>query len=355
MAGGAEVLTHELAKRWAMQGHRVTLFTSSFPGAPTHENVDGFTVIRRGQWWNVQAWALFYYIFFFRRTIDVIIDEVHWFPFFSVLYAPKKTVLLVCEVAHQLFFKLFRFPISILGRFLEKLYIILYRSVPVLAISKSTKEALIVEGIHPERITVIPMGLSLPNRIKRYGKGSRLTLIVAGRLHMLKGTVDAIEAYAHIRKLVPSAKLWIVGSDGGGYQRELVHRANTLGVGEGVTFFGRVTENKKFELLGRAHVLLMPSFYEGWGLVVTEAASQGTPAVGYRTAGVQDVIMQDKTGILVEAGNPEELAAKTLKLWSDKERYRRYQTAGKKRAASMHWDDTARVALTVIEKIHEKK
>ena len=77
MAGGAEVFTHELAKRLAQQGHLVTLFTSSFLGGSAYENFDGVTIIRRGQWWNVQAWALFYYVFSFHNSTDVIIDEVH--------------------------------------------------------------------------------------------------------------------------------------------------------------------------------------------------------------------------------------------------------------------------------------
>lgn len=353
-AGGAELLTQEVAKRWVDAGHSVTIFCERFEGSVGEEEVDGVKVVRRGRWWSVHFFAMMYYFLRFRSSTDIIVDEVHWFPFFSVLYAPKKTVLWVCEVANQLFFRLFPFPIAILERLLEKLYIALYRNVPVLAISRSTKEALIAEGILRNRITVIPMGLSLPKRIGRFAKDSRLTLIVVGRLHVLKGTVDAIVAYAHIRKLVQSAKLWIVGSDGQGYQQEFVRRANTLGVGDGVTFFGRVSEEKKFELLGRAHILLMPSVHEGWGLVVTEAASQGTPAIGYRTAGVKDVIVDGKTGVLAQAGKPEELAVETLKLWNDQKRYKLYQIAGKKRAASMNWNDTARVALSVLKHTHER-
>ena len=353
-AGGAELLTHEMAMRWIAVGHHVTLFSERFDSAASEESVDGVMIVRRGRWWSVHFQAMIYYLQHFRST-DVIIDEVHWFPFFSVLYAPEKTVLLVCEVANKLFFRLFPFAIATVGRLLEKLYISMYRNVPVLAISRSTKEALIREGIRRKRITVIPMGVSLSKHSKRIAKESRFTLIVVGRLHVLKGTVDAIVAYAHIRKRVASAKLWIVGSDGGGYQQKLIHQAKKLGVEEGMTFFGRVSEEKKFELLAKAHILLMPSVHEGWGLVVVEAASQGTPAVGYETAGVQDVILHDKTGVLVEAGQSEKLALEVVKLWNDQKRYRRYQIAGKKRAASMNWDDTARVALSVLQQSCEKQ
>lgn len=352
-AGGAELLTHEMAKRWVKAGHTVTLFSERFDGAVYEEDVDGVRIVRRGRWWSVHVRAMIYYLRHSRST-DVIIDEAHWFPFFSVLYAPRKTALLVCEVARPLFFRLFPYPIALIGRMLEKIYIFLYRGAPILAISDSTKEALVAEGLQPSQITVIPMGLSLPRRAKRYPKSPNLTVIVVARLHVFKGVADAIDAFARVLHHVPTARLWIVGGDSDGYQKELVQKVRDVGIRSGATFFGRVSEQKKFELLARAHILLMPSVHEGWGLVVAEAVSQGTPAVGYRTAGVKDVIVDGKTGVLVNAGKPDELAAETLKLWNDKNRYKRLQEAGRKRALSMNWDTTARAALSVLQHVHEK-
>lgn len=353
-AGGAELLTHEMAKRWVAVGHTVTIFSERFDGALGEEVVGGVTIIRRGRWWSVHLLAMFYYIFAGHSSSDVIVDEAHWYPFFSILYAPKKTILLVCEVAHRLFFRLLPYPAALFARLLEKVYMFLYRNAPVLAISDSTKDALLGEGFNPVQITVVPMGMSPPKRIKHYPKSSHLTIIVIARLHVLKGVADAIDAFARIQTRVPTASLWIVGSDSEGYQRELERLAQNLGVFARVRFFGRVTEEKKFELLTRAHILLMPSVHEGWGLVVAEAAFQGTPAIGYRTAGVQDVIVHGKTGVLAQAGNPEELAVETLKLWDDKERYRRFREAGRKRALSMNWDDTARVSLEVLQQVYAR-
>lgn len=354
-AGGAELLTHEMSRRWVEHGHAVTLLCERFEGSASEEVIDGVRLVRLGRWWSVHLLAVIYYFFRFRTITDVIVDEVHWFPFFSILYAPKKTVLLVCEVANQLFFRLFPYPLAILGRYLEKIYVFLYRSVPVIAISRSTIDALVREGFPSKNITLIPMGLTRPRSIKHYDKASRLTLIVIGRLHVLKGTKDAIEAFVHIRRQIPSARLWIVGSDGQGYQAELEERVHRFNIDRSVLFFGHVSQEKKFKLLSQAHILLMPSVQEGWGLVVTEAASQGTPAVGYRTAGLQDVIRNNKTGILVPPNRFDLLATEALKLWMDKPKYRRYQIAAKKHAASMNWDDTARVGLNVLQRRYEKK
>lgn len=353
-AGGAELLTHEVAKRWVADGHTVTLFCERYHRSAREEVIDGVSVIRKGRWWSVHLYAMVYYFFRFRTSTDVIIDEVHWYPFFSVLYARHKTILLVCEVADKLFFRLLPYPFAFVARFIEKIYFALYRGNPALAISTSTKNSLIREGFEEDRITVIPMGLTIPKSVKNFPKATALTLIVVARLQVLKGIADAIVAFARIQSSIPSARLWIVGGDSEGYQKDLEQIAQTLGVAQRVTFYGRVGDMKKFELLARAHILLIPSVHEGWGLVVPEAASQETPAIGYRTAGVQDVIIDGKTGILVEAGQPEKLAAEVLKLWNDRPRYRRFQNTGMKRALSMNWDATARVALSVLQRTHEK-
>ncbi len=353
-AGGAELLTHELAKRWKKHGHTVTLFTSGFSGAKADDAIDGVTVIRRGRWWSVHGLAFFYYLLHFRSLVDVVVDEVHWYPFFSVLYARHKTVLLACEVANRLFFQLLPYPLALLGRWLEKIYLFIYRSTPVMAISPSTKRDLVAEGIDAGQITILPMGVTVPKTASRLKKSMHPTILFLGRLHPLKGARDAIDAFALIRKKLPSAKLWIVGEGQSRYKKQLDTQIHSLALASSVTFFGHVSERRKFELLAAGHLLLVPSVHEGWGLVVAEAAHVGTPAVGYRTAGIADVIVDGKTGVLVPPGNIEELALETLKLWEDRARYKRYQTAGKKRALSMNWGNTALVALSVLVKAHEK-
>lgn len=350
MAGGAEVLTHEIAKRLVSQGHQVTLFTSSFPGAPARENVDGITVIRRGRWWNVQAWAFFYYVFSFHTLTDIIIDEVHWFPFFSVLYARKKTVLLVCEVARRFFFRLFPFPLAVAGRGVERFYFFLNRSVPVLTISPSTKHDLIEEGINEEHITVIPMGLILPPH-KSHTKETVPTFLFVGRLHPLKGVIDAIDAFALICHELPSSKLWIVGTGTASYVETLRAQIAQLKLTDHVQLFGYLSEKDKFERFEKAHILIVPSFHEGWGLVAAEAASQGTPSVAYDTAGLRDVIVDGVTGVLVRSNTPESLATASMELLKNRKKYRFLQQRGMQRAKEMSWDKTTTAALAVLQSV----
>src|SRR5258708_3121351 len=110
--GGAEILTHEIAKRWVQVGHNVIHVSAAFENAKTKEIIDGIEYLRKGTWWTVHIFACYYYFRYFRKKVDIIIDEVHWFPFFSAVYAPKKTVAFVCEVANKLFYTISPYPVA---------------------------------------------------------------------------------------------------------------------------------------------------------------------------------------------------------------------------------------------------
>ncbi|MGH8873791.1 MAG: glycosyltransferase, partial [Acidimicrobiia bacterium] len=60
-AGGAEVFTHEVTRRWAAWGHEVTLFCAAADGRPTTERIERVRVVRRGSRWTVYREARLFY------------------------------------------------------------------------------------------------------------------------------------------------------------------------------------------------------------------------------------------------------------------------------------------------------
>src|SRR3989344_7936207 len=86
-SGVAEVLTHEIEKRWVAAGHEVTQFCSKFPGAKSHESVDGVTIIREGSpiirdpHIPVHLAAYRWYKRHGQGVFDIVIDEIHGIPF----------------------------------------------------------------------------------------------------------------------------------------------------------------------------------------------------------------------------------------------------------------------------------
>ena len=360
-SGGAEILTHEIAKRWVKLGNQVTLFSSSFPNSKKEEVIDGVKFVREG---HPDARFLFSSVHFlafkfYRSNVqkfDVVVDEIHGLPFFTPWYVKGKKVVLICEVAGDLWVKMFGPFFGLLGRVIERIYLqFVYKNISYLTISNSTKEELIKEGVNGKDITVLPMGLTIPQNFKRVEKEKDPTLIFVGRLSKSKGIEDAIEALRQASKTYTKTKLWIVGEGDETYIKFLKNKAKNLDVSDRVTFWGYVSEEKKFELMGRAHILLAPSLKEGWGLIVSEAARVETPSIVYDVPGLRDSVINDKTGVILSYNSSLEMAKQATLLLRDEERYKYFQQNALAWAKSLTWDKAAKQSLKLIEIIGTTK
>ena len=139
----------------------------------------------------------------------------------------------------------------------------------------------------------------------RVEKESVPTVVFIGRLSANKRPEHAIRAFGLVRRQLPDAQMWVIGS--GPEEARLRKMA-----GPGVTFLGRVPEEEKRERLGRAHALVATSVREGWGLVVTEAAANGTVAIGYDVPGLRDSI--GASGGILTRADPASLATGLVRL-----------------------------------------
>ncbi len=353
--GGAELLTHEMAKRWVSWGHTVTMFVSSFPGGRAEEEIDGVQIIRRGHpdarfaVFSVHFLAFLYYLRVFKGHYDVIIDEVHGVPFFTPWYVREKTIVLICEVARDLWTKMFGTFFGTLGSWVETFYLrFVYKGTKFLTISLSTKDDLLREGVSQKHVIVLPMGITVPPGVRKEKKEKNPTLVFVGRLATSKGIEDAITAVSYIKEMFPSVQLWIIGRGEAEYTGYLKNRARELGVGKHVHFLGFLSDHEKFSRLSRAHILLAPSMMEGWGLTVPEAGFMGTPAVAYNTQGLRDVVQSGVTGLLCNENTPGDIARCVLQLLRNSATYRSMQKAAEAHAKRYTWDDTAEAALNAI-------
>lgn len=354
-SGGAEILTHEMAKYWSKIGHQVTFFSSVFPNSLSLEIIDNIRIVRQGHpdaRFLFSSVHFFAFLFYLKNSskFDVVIDEIHGIPFFTPLYVRTKKVVLICEVAGDLWPRMFGPFFGLIGRLIEKFYLnFVYKNATFLTISNSTKEELIKEGVRGP-ITVLPMGLSVPEKINIPAKEKNPTLIYVGRLTKSKGIEDAILATKIISKKYTSIDFWVVGSGEKEYEEYLKKMAKKNSVESKIKFFGFVPEKRKFELMARAHVLVAPSMKEGWGLTVPEGGRVQTPAVGYNVEGLREVIIDNKTGYLASPGNFRDLADKITKMLEDKSSYIKFAKAAKELSLSYNWGNTAKVGLKVLQK-----
>jgi glycosyltransferase involved in cell wall biosynthesis len=115
----------------------------------------------------------------------------------------------------------------------------------------------------------------------------------------------------------------------------------------GVTFAGRVNEEQKHRLLAAAWLLLHPAQIEGWGIVITEAALRGTPAVGFDVPGLRDSVEHGRTGML--ARSETEFASAWAALALDPARRAVLGEAARRRAARLRWSTAVRHFSAVID------
>ena len=361
-AGGAERYTYEIAKRLVKRGHGVTLFTSRYPQAKSHEEIDGIEIVRWGTIKTVYAHAYYQYKKHLKDKCDLIIEEINGnIPWLTPIYAKKPVVVLRYQVEYSGpngFYKSVlpyevSLPIALALYYGEAAYLKLYSKlkIPFITISQSTKQDLIANGIPRSRIHLVMCGLDIRqlNSIGEAKKEKKPIIIFIGRMQRSKRPHHVIEAFKIIKKKIPSCRLWIIGT---GYFSEKLQK----NAPKDAKFFGKVSEREKIDLLKKTKVLIAPSIREGWGLVVLEANACGTPAIAYDVPGLRDSIVDGKTGILVkENGNIEKLAEAVMKVLKDEKLRKRLSKNALVWSKRFSWDKSAEEFLKIIERVEDKK
>ena len=354
-SGGAEILTHEIARRWVKEGHLVTQFSSEFPNCLVNEVIDGVQIIRKGHpdarhlFESVHFQAFLYYMINFRGKIDIVIDEIHGLPFFTPLYVKEKKIALICEVADELWQKFYGPFFGTMGKLIEIVYLrFIYKNVLYLTISQSTKSDLVEHGVTEKNITVLPMGITVTSNIKTT-KEKNPTLLYVGRLSKSKGIEDAVLTVKNLISEIPDLKLFIVGRGDKDYRLHLKYLVRKLNLSNHVKLLGFVSEKNKFELMANCHILLAPSIKEGFGLTIPEAGSVGTPAIVYNAPGLSDLIKDKKSGIICRENNPYELARNIKLILTNKKLYDGLSKGAYRESKRYNWDNTAKVALSILK------
>jgi len=146
---------------------------------------------------------------------------------------------------------------------------------------------------------------------------------------------------------MPSAKLTIIG-DGPekGRLLKLIEREN---LEENIAVTGFVDEKRKFEIMRKSALLLLPSYYESWGVVIAEAMSLGLPVIVYDLPALQSVWGKDV--IYVPEGDRRTFGITVKKLLSDPRLRSELSRRGLKRSRDYLWSDIATYEANAIERL----
>lgn len=300
MAGGSERYAWEFARGLVEAGARVDFLTARERGRPRTELREGVRIVRRGGQLSYYALGLLW-VLARRRSIDAVVDLEAGIPLFSPFVVDRKRTGLLLVVHHvhlDQFGLYFPRPLAALGRFLEGTVMPrAYRGVPTVAVSESTRRAMIDRLGWPGPIELLPNGNAEPLPTSTAPEDSVDRLVVLGRLSPHKRVDLVIRALAALQPARPALHLDVVGK--GPDRERLEALVRDLGVDKHVTFHGFVSEEEKAALLGRARLHLCASDVEGWGQAVVEAASYGVPTIARDVPGLRDSVRHEQTGWLL--------------------------------------------------------
>ncbi|MFD8554754.1 glycosyltransferase family 4 protein, partial [Streptomyces fradiae] len=297
-AGGSELLIDRIAAGLTADGHEVTLVCGG-PAAARDYRV-------------VSAGGDAGHFLRARRTLareagdcDLLVEVCNGMPYLAPLWHRGPTLCLVNHVHTDLWRMRYPRPAARLGRRLEHWALAgTHRDNLMVAVSESTAAELRGIGVAADRIRIVHNGVEEPGPL--LPEAAEPLFLAVGRLVEYKRVDLLLRLWERVRP-VTGGRLVIVGD---GPERARLEAM----AGPDVTFAGQVSEAEKHRLMCEAWLLLHPSLVEGWGLVVTEAAARGTPAIGFRIPGLCDSVADGETGLLVRGESSFAAAWCTLAL-----------------------------------------
>ncbi|MBC2304042.1 glycosyltransferase family 4 protein [Listeria booriae] len=217
-------------------------------------------------------------------------------------------------------------------------------STACIAVSPSLKEVLIQEGLAPkEKIKVLGSGsyngldlsefeLDKPEvarlRKQYLGESDNQVIGYVGRLTKDKGTDDLVEAFTELAREKSNLTLLLVGDFEDGDAVTTITKKRIL-EGQNIVKTGFVPKTASYYRL--MDVFILPTYREGFGNVLLEAAAADIPVVTTNVTGAKDAIIPNETGLLIEAGNITEMKDAIKTLLENKEEAARLSEKGQER------------------------
>ena len=210
-----------------------------------------------------------------------------------------------------------------------------------IAISEAVRRFCIeVEGANPSKIHTIHYGLPASELTQSEKVSARQNLLdtlglppqaflfgTVSRLIEQKGLADAITAFHAIHSDYTNSYLLITGE--GMLRNDLIAKVAALGLSDRVRFLGWREDAR--DIMAGLDVFLMPSLWEGFGLVLLEAMACRLPIIGTDVSAIPEIVLDEQTGLIVPPHSPDDLAGAMRRLAEDPQARKRLGERGHQR------------------------
>jgi glycosyltransferase involved in cell wall biosynthesis len=229
----------------------------------------------------------------------------------------------------------------------------------ILADSEATKaDICTLLNVPPERITVHMLGVSsdfrpLPaNEIRDSRKRLQLPenyILFVGTFEPRKNLFGLLTAYAALIDPYPDVPPLLIAGKRGWLYESIFDQVNALDLSERVIWRENIADADRVALYNGASVLVLPSFYEGFGLPPLEAMACGMPVVVSERSSLPEVV--GDVGIYVDPDRPDSIAEGLYRALTDSDWRAQAIRTGIERAATFTWRRTAQIVLKVYDQV----
>ncbi len=220
----------------------------------------------------------------------------------------------------------------------------------VIANSEYTKNLAIENGVEQEKVVVINPGISPAQELNKTSltkvesllKTKSPRLITVSRFEKRKNHEKVLMAVRNLKQIYPNIVYICIGY--GEEEQNLKDLVNELDLSGQVMFFKEITDDLKNALVAKSNIFVMPSIkykssVEGFGIAYIEAAQYGVPSLGGVDGGAADAIQHDKTGLICDGNNLDEIYS-SLNSMIENKKYLHFGKNAKELSSKFNWSNT---------------
>ncbi|WP_440917591.1 glycosyltransferase family 4 protein [Candidatus Pelagibacter sp.] len=220
----------------------------------------------------------------------------------------------------------------------------------VIANSEYTKNLAIQKGVEHEKVVVINPGISPAQELNKTSltkvesllKTKSPRLITVSRFDKRKNHEKVLMALRNLKQIYPNIVYICIGY--GEEEQNLKDLVNELDLRGQVMFFKEITDDLKNALVAKSNIFVMPSVkykssVEGFGIAYIEAAQYGVPSLGGVDGGAADAIQHDKTGLICDGNNLDDIYS-SLNSMIENKKYLHFGKNAKELSSKFDWSNT---------------
>ena len=218
----------------------------------------------------------------------------------------------------------------------------------VIANSEYTKSLAINNGVNRELVKVINPGINSAKELDKHSlekveslfKIKTPRLITVSRFDKRKNHEKVIMALRNLKQIYPDIVYICIGY--GDEEKNIKSLVEELNLNTQVMFFKDISDNLKNALVAKSDIFIMPSVIhktsvEGFGIAYVEAAQYGIPSIGGKDGGASDAIEHNKTGMICDGNNLDEIYA-SLNSMIENKRYLELGKNAKEYVSKFNWE-----------------